>query len=85
MTDAAIAEDTSVSTEVEPAVEEAQEPTGETSDAVAAEPSGEDPPETEEEQQKKRNSFQERINQKNQTGQRGRGQGQGSRRASKAA
>jgi len=64
MTDAAIAEDTSVSTEVEPAVQEAQEPTGETSDAVAAEPSGEDPPETEEEKQKKRNSFQERINQK---------------------
>ena len=52
-TDAAIAEDTSVSTETEPAVQEAQEPTGETSDAVAAEPSGEDPPETEEEKQKK--------------------------------
>jgi len=64
MTDAAIAEDTSVSTEAEPAVEEAQEPRGETSDAVAEEPSGEDPPETEEERQKKRNSFQERINQK---------------------
>lgn len=65
MTDAAIAEDTSVSAENESAVEEIQEPSGETSDAVEAkEPSDADPVESEEDVQKRRNSFQERINQK---------------------
>lgn len=64
MTDAAIADDTSVSTEPESTVE-TQEPSGETSEAVeATEPSDADPVESEEEVQKKRNGFQERINQK---------------------
>ena len=68
MTDAAIAEGTSVPAENESAVEEIQtEPTGETSEATeATEPSGEDHAEAEEEKTKKRNSFQERINQKTQ-------------------
>jgi len=65
MTDAAIADDTSVSTEPESTAQETQEPSGETSEAVeATEPSDADPVESEEEVQKKRNSFQERINQK---------------------
>jgi hypothetical protein len=65
MTDAAIADDTSVSTDNESAEKEIQEPSGETSEAVEATgPSDADPVESEEDVQKKRNSFQERINQK---------------------
>ena len=67
MTDA---DGTSVPTESESADIEIQtEPTGETSEATeteATEPSGEDHAEAEEEKTKKRNSFQERINQKTQ-------------------
>ena len=67
MTDA---DGTSVPTENESADIEIQtEPTGATSEATeteATEPSGEDHAEAEEEKTKKRNSFQERINQKTQ-------------------